>query len=327
MKLFPSILLVAFCLFSITPTQAQKKNKAPKDWSTVDFFDLYKGNVKIGGGAAKALKKYPLFVNSFTLSQATAMKGKDTKGDQGMFAAISISGLKEADFQNLTNELYVQLVSSINAAGMKHTDGVDVLASDFAQKQLRKKKDNQSIGNIGSNTSYENKNNLFEGFIPGYPVIYVKRDINFRPENSNVYVTGSQIPGRFYLNLAAKEKFNLLSIRYTVSYASFDASRGYSTMSMEAKASMAVSVQVVLTTPNESINFVELKKIPIYGNGGWANGVEKVSDNKSLSESTGLAFSAGFEVKANSEAYIAELKAILTHLQQDIVDAIAAKLK
>ncbi len=329
MKLLSFFFLSVLSLSICVPASAQKKkNNQRQDWSKVDFFDQYKGNVKIPGGAVKALKKYPLFVNSYVVSQATAMKGQDTKGDQGMFAAISISGLKDADFQELTNQLYAQLETSLKAAGLNYTNGDDVMNCDFVTKQKTKKKENQTIGNVGiNNTTYVNKNGLTESFIPGYPVLYVKRDVNFMPANKNVYATSSAVPGRFYQNLSEKEKFNLLSIRYTVSYASFDASRGYATMSMKANAIMAVGVEITLTTPNGSFNFIELRKLPIYGNSGWANGVEKVSDNKSTSELTGLAFRAGFEVKANSEAYIKELEAILTHLQLNIVGVMAAELQ
>ena len=54
--------------------------------------------------------------------------------------------------------------------------------------------------------------------------------------------------------------------------------------------------------------------------------MEKTRDNKSDADFFGLARSAGYEINANSDAYIKEVNAIISHLQKDIIKGIKSEL-
>lgn len=300
---------------------------AQKDWSKVDFADEYKRKVKIKGGAAKSLKKNKTFVTYYSVSQATAQKGSEKTADNAIFMEVSLAGLNNNDYQQMVNELHEQLISELKEAGLKVTDGTDVLASDYAQKRIGKDKRNEFIGNTGTNTMFEGKKKITEGMMPGYAGVGVSRDISFLPVDKNIYYTSNYVKsGLFYGNLSKKEDFNLMTVQYYVSFASFDGGRGYKDIKIESNPVIAVTANIMIYTPNGSFNKIFYKKLPAWGSGKWSNGVRKGKDNKSTADFLGLARSAEWEFDADPDKYMKETRAILSNLQKDIVDGIEEEL-
>jgi hypothetical protein len=318
MKTIFSIILIA--VFSMTVFGQQ-------DWSKVDFFDEYKGKVKIGGASAKALKENKIFVNYYTVGQATTMKGSEKSATKAVYSEVSLAGLENAAYQQMVDELYRQLLAELEAAGLQITNGDDVLNSGYAQERLAKGKKDEHIKKTGANPAYEGKMKITEGAMPGYGAWAVTRDITFPPGNANIYYTDDIIKaGNFYQKLATKENFNLLSIQFFVSFASFDGGRGYKDISLATNPVLAISATVKLITPNGAANTIFFKDFPVWAGSEWSEGIEKGKDNKNSAEAFGLARSAEYEIRANSDRYLNEVKDIISNLQKDIVEGIKTSL-
>lgn len=300
---------------------------AQTDWSKVDFTKDYKGHFKIGGASAKSLKKNKTFVAGYTLHQATVMKGSQSSATKSVFSEVSLGGLSNDAYQQMVDNLYKQLMQDLDAAGLQTTEGEDVLETSFVKNQAAKGKKDIHIGSTGSQTAYEGKAPAIGGGIAGYQVLFVKRDVSFQPRNKNIYQNSNLISsGNFYQKLCTKENYNLLLMDFKVTFAYFDGGRGYKDVKLATKPAMAISVTVSLITPNGAINKAYYTKLPVWGNEGWSDGINKTKDNKNDSEVFGLARSADYEITANSNKYITEVSAIISNLQKDMVKNIKAFL-
>jgi hypothetical protein len=300
---------------------------AQTDWTKVDFAKKYKGTFKIGGASAKSLKNNKTFINSYTISQATTMKGSEKSATKAVFSEVSLGGLDNESYQQMVNELYKNLVEELKTAGLKVTEGEDVMATGFVKDKISNNKKDEYVGPVGENTMYEGKKKITDGSMPGYRVWAVLNDVSFIPQGKIIYTTSSIIKsGNFYGKLAAKENVNLLSIAYNVTFASFDGGRGYKDIKLSTNPVLAVSVTVGLGTPNGAFNKIYYDKLPVWGSADWSEGIVKGKDNKSTSEFLGLARSAEYEITANSAKYLSEAKTIIENLQKDIVKGIKAAL-
>lgn len=298
-----------------------------KDWSNVDFANEYKMKVKIGGKSAKMLKNNKTFVNEYTVSQATTMKGNERSATKGVFSEVSLSGLDNEAFQAMVNELYHDLVAELEKAGLQVSDGSEVLASDYVQKRMKKDKKNEFAGNTGENPAYEGKMKITDGAILGYGAWAVTRDVSFPPTNKNRLVSDNRVTaGLFYQNASKDAEVNLMGLHFYVAFANFDGGRGYKDIKLETEPVLSVNAEVQLITPNGAFNKVFFNKLPAWGSKEWSEGIEKGKDNKHMSEFLGLARSAEFEITANSEKYLSEVKSLIGKLQKDIVAGIKAEL-
>ncbi|WP_151167862.1 hypothetical protein [Salibacter halophilus] len=296
------------------------------DWSSVDFTDEYKGKFKISGGSAKRLKKYPLFVSDYAVSQATLMKGSETSATKGVFSEVSIEGLTQESYQQMVNQLYSELIKELESAGLTIDKGDRVLRSDYVQKRVSKDKDNEVIGSTGNSEPVADKKNVTEGTLPGYGAFAVIRDLTFRPQDKNVcYTTNIIKEGNFDMKVSSKSETNLLSINFMVSFANFDGGRGYKDVKLETEPALAIKADVKLITTNGSFNKVYYKKT-VWGGKDWATNLSKVNDNNGAAQWLGLARSAGYVMNADNEKYISELQAILSAFQKDIVRGIKSEL-
>jgi len=284
-----------------------------------------KGKFKINNASAKSLKKNKTFINDFTISQATKMKGSERTATKSVFSEVTLSGLETDAYQEMVNQMYKSMITELEKAGLQITNGDDVIQSDYAQKRIEKDSNNEAIGNIESNTVTEGKKKVTEGMMPGYPAIAVTSDVSVRPENKIVYQTSSILKaGNFYQKLATKEDFNLLNIHFFVSFANFDGGRGYKDVKLETEPVMAVDVQITLITPKGGSQIYYKKDA--WGTGNWSKGIGKVKDNESTADWLGLARSADFVIDANQEEFLNELKQILNAYQRDIAAGIKEEL-
>ncbi len=293
---------------------------AQKDWSNVDFSSEYKRKVKIGGATGKSLKQNKTFVAGYTISQATTMKGSETSAKKAVFSEVSLGGLKDDDFQLMVDELYKAFMQELADAGLQPTEGEDVLAIPSVKSKMEKAGKNDYIGSTGDNPSYEGKRKISEGSMPGYGVWAVTRDVSFPPRNKNIYLTSNIIKsGNFYQKLATKEKYNLLIINFYITFASFDGGKGYKDIKLSTKPVLAISAKVHLVSANGASNWLTYNKLPVWGSDTWSEGLNKSKDNKNASEVLGLARSAEYEITANSNKYLNEVKSIIRNFQKDIV--------
>lgn len=313
-------ILMIFSIFLTLSVLAQK------GWDDVDFSDEYKAKFKIKGGTAKALKKNKTFVNGYTISQATTMKGSEKTASKAVYSEVSLSGLENEAYQEMADELYREFIDALQAAGLQVTDGEDVMASDYVKDRIAKDKNDEYIGSTGDNPAYDGKKKITEGAIPGYGVFGVLNDVSFPPRNKNIYLTSSIIKsGNFYGKLAQKEEFNLLEVHYYVSFATFDGGRGYKDIKLATEPNLAVSVSVSLVTSG-GWGEITYKDMPVWGGSDWSEGIGTTKDNKSDAEFLGLARSAEYQIEANQEKYLSEVKAIISNLQKDMVEGIKAEL-
>jgi len=299
------------------------QSQAQKDWSKVDFTKDYKGKSKIGGGMAKSLKNDKTFVSSYAIGQAIVMKGSETSGAlqsgsrKTVFSEASLDGISREEYQQMSDELYQELIAELKNAGLNITTGEDVIASAFAKKQLAKDDAKIQIGSTGNAPSFDGKRKVDEGSMPGYPVGQVLRDLTFPPRDVNTYQTKKRIYGTFYQNLGVKEGFNLLHIKFFVSFASFEGGKGYKSVNLNTAPQLAVKVQLWMMGPKGSADIWYEKDI--YGNNDWLVEMGKTKDNQGDAEFFGLARSADYSITANSSAYLSEVKSIISNLQKDIV--------
>jgi len=212
---------------------------AQQDWNTIDFVDEYKMKYKIPGSAAKSLKKNPTFVSAYLVKQATVMTGSNTTATDGVYSEVSIAGIDQERYQKMVNELHDHFLDQLKNSGLNITDGTDALETKYAQKRAKKDKKNQYIGPAPSNPEAE-KASILDGSIPGYPVLAVKRGLNFYPSEANMFYTDAKVYGNFYQYLAERESFNLIVVKYHITYASFYVSKGYKNINLETKTVLGI---------------------------------------------------------------------------------------
>jgi hypothetical protein len=320
--LHPNLFLLAFFLVILSnPTFTQV------DWSQVDFKEAYNRKFKLSGGAVKSLKENPTFVNGYKVGQATLMTGSNTSAKSAVSSEISLGGMDNEKYQEMVNELYSDFERELKQLGLNLTDGKDVIESKEAQKQLNKAKKDDVIGPIGNQTIMDGKKKISEGAMPGYGAWAVTADASFYPENVYVYTDDSHVQVGHFMKVASNTMTNLLSVKYYVSFASFDQNRGYKDISVETKPVLAVAVNVQLTPANLSKAELTYAKMPIWGSADWSEGMTKGKDNKNTAEVLGLARSAEYQVTANPEKYIEEVRSIISSLQKDIVEGIKEQLE
>lgn len=300
---------------------------AQSDWANYNFEKENKRNVSINGGGAKALKNNKTFINLYAIHQATYMKGSESSATKAVYSKAGLGGLDNPSYQKMVDELYAELVEGLTDAGLDITEGEDFLATDFVSNRKSQEKSGEYIGNIGTDTRSEGKKKLSEGAMPGYNVWAVHEDVTFQPTNKNVYFsTNIMTMGNFYQKLMQKEKYNILSVHFYLTFASFDGGKGYKNISLQTNAVMALSVQVYVMTPGGKVE-IFYKKMPIWGNADWSLGLEEVKDNASTSEWLGLARSGEYYIMADPEKYYTEAKSMIGSLQKDIIKGMKAELK
>lgn len=298
---------------------------AQKDFSSVNFGDEYKVKTKISGGFAKSLKSSPSFISNYQLHQATVMKGSESTATTAVFAEIKLNGITQESYQKLADEMYQELVSEFKNAGINIVNGEEVLQSKPAQKKIAKAGNGDLFGKTSSNPAYEGKRKISEGSMPGYGAWAVLRDISFPPSNTNLLFESNTISnGTFQMGLAKKTAVNIITVDFYVSFASFDGGRGYKSIGIEVNPVIAVNMIVGMYAPNGSFNYIEYKKMPVWGTDEWSQGVSKTDENDG--SAFGLSSSADFQVTADEDKYITEVKSIISNLQKDMVKNIKSEL-
>ena len=295
------------------------QSQAQKDWSKVDFSDEYKATYKIGGKTAKSLHSNKTFVPGYTISQAMLMKGSQSSsalqsgGPTTVYSRAILIGVDQESYQQMVDDLYKELMDELSKAGLTMTDGTDVLATAYAQKQLAKGSKKISIKNTGSNPTYEGKKPIDSNSIYGYTAGAgaVLSDMSFPPRNKNIFLTSKKIYGNFYQYLSDKEGFNQLFVSHYISFASFDGGRGYKDVKISTQPVLSIKTSIGLINP-KGYGEISFKK-EIWGSGDWAKDVQKIKSGE-------------YEIIADSDAYISEVKAIISNLQKDIVKNIKASL-
>lgn len=295
------------------------QSQAQKDWSKVDFKEAYKATYKIGGKTSKSLNNNKTFIPEYAISQAMLMKGSQSSSalqsgnPKTVYSRATLTGINQDEYQQMVDNLYKELMESLANSGLIMTDGTDVLASAYAQKQLAKGSDKIRIENTGSTPKYEGKKSVDSNSILAYNAGAgaVLKDVTFPPRNKNIFQTKKKIHGNFYQFLADKEGYNLLFINHKVSFVSFDGARGYKDVNISTQPVISIKTTIKLTNPKGygEIYFKEA----IWGSANWAKDIHKIKSGE-------------YEVIADSDAYIAELKAILSNLQKDIVKNIKEAL-
>lgn len=301
---------------------------AQTDWSKVDFADKYDFRTKIKGKSAKALKSDKLFISDYVISQATTMKGSQKTATNAVYSEVDLVGINQDAYQAMVDNAYKQLSELLQGIGLNLTSGEDVLSSAYGQKKKSKNAKLEFIGNTGNKPAVEGKMKITDGMILGYPAIAVTRDISFPPANVNRYASNNRVTsGLFFQNMAKKEKFNLLTIHYNISFATFDGGKGYKSISLSTNPVMAVNATAMIYTTDMGWIPLYFKKMPVWAGVSWSEGVFKTDDNKSAADFLGLARSGEYVIKANSEKYINELESIILKIQKDMVEQLSNELK
>lgn len=295
------------------------QSHAQKDWSNVDFSKEYDATFKINGKTSKSLTSNKTFVRSYEIGQATLMKGSETSSalqsgsSKTVYSRATLVGINQDDYQQMVDDLYKELMDGLTSAGFKMTDGADVVASAYAKKQLAKGSDKIHIGSTGSSPTYEGKKPVDSNSIFGYNAGAgaVLKDVTFPPRDKNIYVTKKKIYGNFYQYLADKEGYNLLSINFYVSFAAFDGGHGYKDVKLSTQPVLSLKSAITLTNP-KGYGYISYKK-DIWASNDWAKDIRKIKSGE-------------YEIVADSDAYIAEVKTIISNLQKDIINNIKASL-
>ena len=311
------ILLMVLMVFLLGATsQAKKKEKAKTNWENVDFMDAYKIKVKIPGGVAKSLKNNKTFINNYSVGQALRMKGSEGTATKTLFSEVSFGGVSQSDFQAMVDELYQDFVSDLTAAGLNVTNGDEIVAGSYAQK---KKADNKSwIGKVGKDP-VPTKAGIMDGVILGYGVWGVKDGVDFRPTDSNVFLTSKKIYGNFYGNLISSENVNLISVAYYVTFAAFDGGKGYKDIKLATKPALSINPVVYISTP-KGTSTITVGKGPFWGNSGWSAGIVETDSHDGAF--WGISSKAKYSIDVKPELYLGEIKAITKNFQKDLVQVI-----
>ena len=314
--------IVLLCMFISGTIFAQK------NWDTYNFEKEHKRKVTVKGASAKSLKANKTFIARYEIGQAIFMKGTQRSSNSSdMFSKISLGGLNNDGYQKMVNELHQEFEKELTNIGLKLTTGEDVIATATAQKLIKKNKPAYKIGNIGDKTVTEGKKKVTEGSIPKYPVGAVVRDVKFQPTNKVVYYTDHVLKnGLMNQNMTTKEKVNLVTAQYFVTFASFDGGKGYKKITLSTKPILAVGVKFTIMTPGAKMVYVIYDKLPIWGSTDWSKGIVETKDNEGMSTFLGLARSTGYAVEANPELFLKEVKTIISALQKDIVKAVKQEI-
>lgn len=315
-------IVLVLCVFTLGNIFAQK------NWDNYNFEKENKRKVTVKGASAKSLKANKSLIARYEIGQAIFMKGTQRSSrSSDMFSKISLGGLNNENYQKMVNELHQEFEKELTNIGLKLTTGEDVMTTKTAQKYIKKNKDHFFIGNIGNKTIIEGKKKISEGSIPKYPVGAVVRDVKFQPTNKVVYYTDNVFQsGLMNQNMTTKEKVNLITAKYFVTFASFDGGKGYKKITLSTKPILAVGVEFTIMTPGAKMVYIIYGKLPIWGSSNWSKGIVETKDNEGMSTLLGLARSTGYAVDANSELFLNEVKAIISALQKDIVKAIKQEI-
>lgn len=294
---------------------------AQTDWTQFDFIKECKVDTKFPGGVAKSFKENPIFINDYSILQASLMKGSSQAGvmqKQGVgsvFSEAALAGVSQEALQSLIDDLYKEFVAEMKSAGFNITDGEALVQSEHARSKADNK--NAMVGKTDGTV-------IFDKLGPTDPNSYdIKEQNIFRPKGINVFMTTANIPGNFYQKLATKENVNLLSIGYYVRYAAFEGSKTVSKNRLETKASLSITPVIMITNPKGSFSWITFKK-GVWGGNHWSKGlVKEGSFNGSL---LGLASKGEYAIHADESLYIQELRDIVSNLQKDLVQHIKAQL-
>ncbi len=305
--------LVLILIFSIGTNHIFSQT----DWSNINFSEQYKASGKVSKKNIKSLKSGDVFVNKYVIGQATIMKGSEASSTKYIYAQASLTGLNQNDYQQMVDDLYQEFLQELHKYGVKTTDGAEIMKLPSVQNKLKKQKKNQHIGSTGNHPAYEGNNFVLQPVDQSfYPVSYVKNDVSFLPRNINVFYSDSRTTSYLFLKkLIEKDKIPTISIRYNVSFAQFDSSKGYKSVELTTKPAMVVNASIYINGYHSGITY----KKAIWAGNIWAKGMVKTKDNQDLSENLGLARSAGYSIQVNSDQYLAELRSIISNFQKDIV--------
>lgn len=307
--LFP---LFAFVLLTVTQVHAKDKNKTT-DWTKVDFVKNYKMKAKIPGSVRKSLANNPTFISDYSLTQASVMKGSShagtlqKQGVHSVFSEVQLGGISQEALQKAVDELYQQFVSELKKAGIKVTDGKQLLNTPYAQS----KKDNKNtlVGQAGDEAIFA-KNSALTGSS-------IREQYIFRPKGKLVYTTWKKVYGNFFQKLSSQGKTNLIGIWYTVGFAAFEGKHsGLSKNSLNTHAALSITPGIMIINPKGAFSSISIDG-SIWGNNTWAEGLIKTSSKDG--SFWGLSSSADYAIAANEDHYIAELKSIVSNLQKSIV--------
>jgi len=302
------------------------KSYEQDNWSNVDFSKKYKANFKLKGKTVKQLKKHKTFVNNFEVKQAIVAKGSERSsvlqpGDpKAIYSDAGLVGIQKNAYQQMVNRLYNQFVKGLVDIGLEVTNGDEVLDLPYVKKQVAKGKKSTIVGNTGNDPGYEGKRKVGYDRIEGYGGEgAVKNDYSIPPQNVNRCITTNLIKSGFFYGKIANEGFNLLNVRYYVNFVSFNARSSYKSIGLETTPVISVNVVIDYYGPKDALQTFTYQKTIFSTNTSWIKNVRKVKDNSSDAAFFGFAPSFGYEIEADSDAYIAELESILTNLQKDII--------
>lgn len=305
MKKFKLLVTAAFLFISVAAF-------SQKDWSKANIADDYKMNVsKLSGGVAKSLKAVPTFVCDYKVLQRIEQHGANSKGGgPSVFSGASFQGVEQAAYQKMIDDLHASLLKQLEAAGLTMADGNAIVNGEFAVSQNDGKNDFAGV---------------HDGSIKEEKVDMTKdRQAIFRPA-APLYFTDRQIPGTYYMKLAKKENVNLMYVSYWITFAGFEADRGYNSKSLTTSPYLTVTPIVTLITPKGLWSSVTLNKGPIAGNDGWSSGVEEVKSRDG--SFWGLSSSADYVVVAKQDEYIKEVSGIVGAFQKAMTEAVKAELE
>lgn len=293
---------------------------AQTDWSKVDFVKKYKVQTKIPGGVAKSLKSEPTFLNDYSITQASLMKGTSQAGmmqKQGVgsvFSEAALAGVSADALQKLIDELHAEFVTELKAIGLNITDGQEVIDNSNASGKADRK--NAMIGKTDGKVVYD-KTNVLDN-TPD-----IKEQNIFRPRDKNVFLTTAKVPGNFYNNEAKKANVNMISIKYLVRFASFEGSKSMTRNKLTTTAGLSILPTISIINPKAAWGWIEFNK-PIDGNNDWSKGlVETDSRDGSF---WGLSSKGEYSIHADEAKYIEELRQIVLNAQKAIVAQIKANL-
>lgn len=293
---------------------------AQTDWSKVDFVKKYKVQTKIPGGVAKSLKSEPTFLNDYSITQASLMKGTSQAGmmqKQGVgsvFAEAALAGVSADALQKLIDELHTEFVTELKAIGLNITDGQEVIDNSNASGKADRK--NAMIGKTDGKVVYD-KTNVLDN-TPD-----IKEQNIFRPREKNVFLTTAKVPGNFYNNEAKKANVNMISIKYLVRFASFEGAKSMTKNKLTTTAGLSILPTISIINPKAAWGWIEFNK-PIDGNNDWSKGlVETDSRDGSF---WGLSSKGEYSIHADEAKYIEELRQIVLNAQKAIVAQIKSSL-
>jgi len=292
---------------------------AQTDWSKVDFIKQYKVQTKMPGGVAKSFRENPTYVNDYYINQASLMKGSSQPGimqKQGVgavFSEVALGGVSAEALQKLIDELHAQFIEELKGIGLNIVDGKAIVEAAMADGKGEKK--NQIVGMTDGQPVYD-KVSIMEGST-------IKEQNIFRPNQKYVYMTNAKIPGNFYQKVSKNENVNMISIGYTIGFASFEGSKTMSKNRLTTTAGLSITPTIYIVNPKGLFAWITFNK-PVEGNNDWSKGLEE-TDSRDGSY-WGLSSKGEYSLSADEAKYVAELKAIVSNLQKDLAAHIKAEI-